>query len=46
MVAVGEKAGEACRRLRDRVGRRDADGIEAFRPGVGDQGSFQKSRSA
>jgi hypothetical protein len=54
MMAGGEELRQARRRLRDGIGRRDANDVEALALGIGDQRGLelakrlaaQKSRSA
>jgi hypothetical protein len=45
-MAVGDEGGEAAARLRRRIGRGDADDVEARRPELGDERLLQKSRLA
>jgi hypothetical protein len=40
VAALGQKPSQPFRRLRDRIGRGDADGIEAFAPAIGDERSL------
>jgi hypothetical protein len=40
VAAFCQKLSQPFRGLRDRIGRGDADGVEAFAPAVGDQSRF------
>jgi len=44
MVAVGDKAGEARGRFGDRIRLGDAEDVEAFAPGVGDELGLDRRR--
>jgi len=46
VVTLGEETRQARGGFGNRIGRRDADGVEALIMGVGDKRGFQKSRSA